>query len=170
MAVEAHEDVGVEFTTMSKGYNMAGWRVGFCAGNADMVRGLATIKGYYDYGMFQAIQIAAIVALRDTEATVEKQSRIYQGRRDVLLDGLRRLGWEAATPRAGMFVWAKIPSYYKNGYELSDQVLHKSNVFITPGGIFGKAGDKYVRVSLCSTEEKIDESINRVKAILDFKS
>ena len=95
---------------MSKGYNMAGWRVGFCCGNAEMIRALATIKGYYDYGMFQAIQIAAIVALRHTDAAVEAQSRLYQGRRDVLLDGLRTHGWHVATPRAGMFVWAQSPS------------------------------------------------------------
>ena len=86
-------DVGVEFTTMSKGYNMAGWRVGYCCGNAEMIRGLGIIKGYYDYGMFQAIQIAAIVALRHTEAAVEAQSPKYQSRRDVLVEGLRRIGW-----------------------------------------------------------------------------
>ena len=86
-------DVGVEFTTMSKGYNMAGWRVGFCCGNPEMIRALATIKGYYDYGMFQAIQIAAIMALRHGDAAVEDQSPIYQGRRDVLCEGLERIGW-----------------------------------------------------------------------------
>ena len=102
-------DVGVEFTTMSKGYNMAGWRVGFCAGNAEMVRALATIKGYYDYGMFQPIQIAAIVALRHTDAAVEAQAAVYQRRRDVLCDGLERLGWPIQRPKATMFVWAKIP-------------------------------------------------------------
>ena len=87
-------DVGVEFTTMSKGYNMAGWRVGFCSGNREMINALGTIKGYYDYGMFQAIQVAAIVALRHTQAAVEEQSAIYQSRRDALCDGLVRLGWE----------------------------------------------------------------------------
>ncbi len=118
------KDVGVEFTTMSKGYNMAGWRVGFCAGNAEMIRGLATIKGYYDYGMFQAIQIAAIVALRDTEATVEKQSQIYQGRRDVLCEGLHRLGWEATPPKAGMFVWAKVPEPWSSTMSTMDFAMH----------------------------------------------
>src|SRR5438105_13107828 len=86
------KEIGVEFTTMSKGYNMAGWRVGFCAGNAEMVKALGTIKAYYDYGMFQAIQIAAIMALRHTEAAVEEQASIYQHRRDVVVDGLRRIG------------------------------------------------------------------------------
>ena len=102
-------DVGVELTTMSKGYNMAGWRVGFCAGNAEMVRALATIKAYYDYGMFRPIQIAAIMALRHTDAAVEAQAAIYQKRRDVLCDGLERLGWPITRPKATMFVWAKIP-------------------------------------------------------------
>jgi alanine-synthesizing transaminase len=102
-------DVGVEFTTMSKGYNMAGWRVGFCAGNAEMIRALATIKGYYDYGMFRPIQIAAIVALRHTQAAVEAQAAVYQRRRDALCEGLERLGWPITRPKATMFVWAKMP-------------------------------------------------------------
>ena len=114
LAAKGASDVGVEFTTMSKGYNMAGWRVGFCAGNAEMIRGLGIIKGYYDYGMFQAIQVAAIVALRDTEADVEAQSRLYQNRRDVMVDGLRRLGWEVESPKAGMFLWAKIPEPWRS--------------------------------------------------------
>ena len=100
-------DVAVELTTMSKGYNMAGWRVGFCGGNAEMVRDLSTIKGYYDYGMFRPIQIASILALRNAEAAVEAQAMIYQNRRDVLCDGLERLGWPIERPKASMFVWAK---------------------------------------------------------------
>ena len=112
LAAPGAKDVGVEFTTMSKGYNMAGWRVGFCCGNVEMCRALSTIKGYYDYGMFQAVQIAAIVALRNTDAAVEAQSALYQKRRDVLVDGLRRIGWEVTPPRAGMFVWAKIPEVW----------------------------------------------------------
>ena len=103
-------DVGVEFTTMSKGYNMAGWRIGFCCGNAEMIGGLATIKGYYDYGMFQAIQVAAIVALRHGDAMVEDQAAIYQCRRDVLVSGLVRHGWEIQSPKAGMFIWARSPN------------------------------------------------------------
>ena len=94
---------------MSKGYNMAGWRVGFCAGNAEMIRALSTIKAYYDYGMFRPIQIAAIMALRHGDADVEAQSAEYQRRRDVLVDGLRRIGWEVNPPRASMFLWVKIP-------------------------------------------------------------
>src|SRR5947209_11899773 len=105
LSVPGAKEVGVETTTMSKGYNMAGWRLGFCAGNAEMVRALATINGYYDYGIFAPIQIAGIVALRTGEELVEKHAREYQGRRDVLVDGLRRIGWEAQSPKAGMLVW-----------------------------------------------------------------
>jgi alanine-synthesizing transaminase len=164
------KDVGVEFTTMSKGYNMAGWRVGFCAGNSEMIRGLATIKGYYDYGMFQAIQIAAIVALRDTEVTVEKQSRIYQGRRDVLLEGLRRLGWEAPTPRAGMFVWAKIPEPWAsqmNSIDFAMMLLEKGNVAVSPGGGFGPSGEGYLRMSLVENEARLRQAVRHIAACLD---
>ncbi len=102
-------DVGVELTTMSKGFSMAGWRIGFCCGNKEMVRALATIKGYYDYGIFQAIQIAAIVAMRHAEPAVDAIAKEYQKRRDVLVDGLQRLGWDVEKTKAGMFVWARIP-------------------------------------------------------------
>src|SRR5436853_2773616 len=109
LSVPGAKEVGVETTTMSKGYNMAGWRLGFCAGNAEMIRALATIKGYYDYGIFQAIQIAAILALRHGDEQVERQAAVYQARRDVLVEGLRRIGWEVEPPRASMFVWARYP-------------------------------------------------------------
>ena len=109
LSVPGAKEVGVETTTMSKGYNMAGWRLGFCAGNAEMVRALATIKGYYDYGIFQPIQIAAIIALRHGEEAVERQALEYQKRRDVLVEGLRRIGWEVEPPKASMFVWAQLP-------------------------------------------------------------
>ena len=105
LSVPGAKDVGVETTTMSKGYNMAGWRLGFCAGNAEMVRAVATIKGYYDYGVFQPIQIAGIMALRHGDEFAKQQAAIYQQRRDVLAEGLRRIGWEAAKPKASMFIW-----------------------------------------------------------------
>ena len=108
LSVPGAKEVGVETTTMSKGYNMAGWRLGFCAGNAEMVRALATIKGYYDYGIFQPIQIAGIIALRHGDELVERQALEYQKRRDVLVDGLRRIGWEVEPPKASMFVWAQL--------------------------------------------------------------
>jgi alanine-synthesizing transaminase len=167
------KDVGVEFTTMSKGYNMAGWRVGFCSGNADMIRGLATIKGYYDYGMFQAIQIAACVALRDTEATVEKQSLIYQGRRNVLIEGLHRLGWEASVPKAGMFVWAKIPEPWAtqmNSIDFAMHLLENANVAVSPGGGFGPSGEGYLRMSLVENEARLRQAVRCIGNCLDRKS
>src|SRR3954466_5764709 len=114
LSVPGAKEVGCEFTTMSKGYNMAGWRVGFAAGNREMLNALKAIKGYYDYGIFQAVQIAAIVALRHGEPARLAQVAEYQARRDVLVDGLNRLGWDVASPRAGMFVWAPIPEPWRS--------------------------------------------------------
>ena len=170
LASPGAKDVGVEFTTMSKGYNMAGWRVGFCAGNADMIRGLATIKGYYDYGMFQAIQIAAIVALRDTEAAVENQSMIYQGRRDVLVEGLHRIGWEATTPKAGMFVWGKVPDKWQqrmNTLDFAMMLLEHGDVAVSPGTGFGPAGEGYLRMALVENENRLRQAVRQIARCLD---
>jgi len=162
-------DVGVEFTTMSKGYNMAGWRVGFCCGNSEMVRALGVIKGYYDYGMFQAIQIAAILALRHGDAGVEAQSAIYQGRRDVLVDGLRRIGWEVTPPKAGMFVWAKIPAEWRNRMTTMDfamLLLEKGNVAVSPGSGFGEAGEGFLRMALVENENRLRQAVRQIARCL----
>ena len=166
LAADGAKDVGVEFTTMSKGYNMAGWRVGFCAGNPDMVRGLGTIKGYYDYGMFQAIQIAAIVALRETEAAVEHQSEIYRSRRDVLVEGLTRLGWDVTPPKAGMFVWAPIPKQHlqnRNTMDLAFGLLEHGNVAVSPGSGFGAAGEGFLRMSLVENEQRLRQAVRQIQ-------
>jgi alanine-synthesizing transaminase len=166
-------DVGVEFTTMSKGYNMAGWRVGFCCGNAEMIRGLSVIKGYYDYGMFQAIQIAAIVALRDTEAAVEAQSLIYQKRRDVLVEGLRRIGWTIDPPRAGMFVWAKVPepwASHMNTMDFAMMLLEQGDVAVSPGSGFGPAGEGYLRMALVENENRLRQAVRHIGRCLDRES
>ena len=158
-------DVGVEFTTMSKGYNMAGWRVGFCAGNAEMVKALGTIKAYYDYGMFQAIQIAAIVALRNTEAAVEDQAQLYERRRNVLVDGLRRIGWEITPPRAGMFVWAKIPEPWASQMSTMDfamKLLEEADVAASPGSGFGPAGEGYLRMALVENENRLRQAVRQI--------
>ena len=162
-------EVGVEFTTMSKGYNMAGWRVGFCAGNAKMIGALATIKGYYDYGMFQAIQIAAIMALRHTDSAVEEQSRIYQSRRDVLCEGLARMGWEPNVPKAGMFVWQPIPEPWRSRMSTMDLamlLLEKGNVAVSPGSGFGPAGEGFLRMSLVENEERLRQAVRQIKRCL----
>lgn len=157
--------VGVEFTTMSKGYNMAGWRVGFCAGNEELVRALGTIKAYYDYGLFQAVQVAAIVALRQTEAAVEAQSKIYQKRRDVLVDGLRRIGWDVNPPRAGMFVWAKIPSKYlaeMDTLQFAMKLLEEGDVAVSPGTGFGPTGEGYLRLALVENENRLKQAVRQI--------
>ncbi len=162
-------DVGVEFTTMSKGYNMAGWRVGFCSGNREMIQALATIKGYYDYGLFQAIQVAAIVALRDTQASVEEQSKIYQSRRDALCDALVRRGWEDARPKAGMFVWQPIPEPWRSRMSTMDfamLLLKKGNVAVSPGSGFGPAGEGFLRMSLVENEERLRQAVRQIRACL----
>jgi alanine-synthesizing transaminase len=158
-------DVGVEFTTMSKGYNMAGWRVGFCAGNSEIVRALGTIKAYYDYGMFQAIQIAAIVALRHGEAAVEAQAAIYQRRRDVLCEGLRRIGWTMETPRAGMFVWAKIPEPWASQMSSIDfamKLLEEGDVAVSPGTGFGPGGEGFLRMAMVENENRLRQAVRNI--------
>ena len=170
LAAPGAVDVGVEFTTMSKGYNMAGWRIGFCCGNAEMIRGLSIIKGYYDYGMFQAIQIAAIVALRNCDIDVERQSKIYQRRRDALVDGLRRIGWDVALPRAGMFVWAKIPLAWQRRMSTMDfamMLLSEGRVAVSPGSGFGEAGEGYLRLSLVENENRLRQAVRQIARCLE---
>ncbi len=161
-------DVGVEFTTMSKGYNMAGWRVGFCCGNKEMIRGLSVIKGYYDYGMFQAVQIASIVAMRNGDAQIKHQSEIYQQRRDVLVEGLQRIGWEVTPPQAGMFVWAKIPAAWRNvpTMDFAMTLLNRGNVAVSPGSGFGPSGEGYVRMSLVENENRLRQAVRQIAKCL----
>jgi len=163
-------DVGVEFTTMSKGYNMAGWRVGFCCGNAEMIRGLGVIKGYYDYGMFQAVQIAAIMALRHGEAAVEEQAALYQKRRDVLISGLQRIGWEAEAPKASMFCWVKIPEPWRSNMNTMDfamMLLEKGDVAVSPGSGFGPAGEGYLRMALVENENRLRQAVRQIGRCLE---
>jgi alanine-synthesizing transaminase len=169
LAAPGAKDVGVEFTTMSKGYNMAGWRVGYCCGNYEMCKALSTIKGYYDYGLFQAIQIAAIVALRHTDAAVEAQSRLYQERRDLLLDGLRKQGWQVPTPRAGMFVWGKYPAAWQtmDSVEFAMKMLNEANVALSPGTGFGPAGEGYCRMALVENDNRLKQALRQIGRVLE---
>ena len=173
LASAGAREVGVEFTTMSKGYNMAGWRVGFCSGNQEMVRALGTIKAYYDYGMFQAIQIAAIVARRDTDAAVEQQSNLYQCRRDVFCEGLRRIGWDVTPPRAGMFVWAPIPEPWRSAMGSIDfamKLLKEADVAVSPGSGFGPSGEGYLRMALVENEERLRQAVRQIGRCLQARS
>jgi len=170
LAAEGALDVGVEFTTMSKGYNMAGWRVGFCAGNPEMVKALQTIKGYYDYGMFQPIQIASIVAMRHTDSAVQGQSAEYKNRRDALAEGLERLGWEVERPRASMFLWQKIPEPWASqmtSFEFAMKLLKEGDVVVSPGGGFGAAGEGYLRMALVENVERIRQAVRQIKRCLE---
>jgi alanine-synthesizing transaminase len=157
-------EVGVEFTTMSKGYSMAGWRIGFCSGNAEMVRALATIKGYYDYGIFQAIQIAAIVAMRHCDAAVESVAVEYQMRRDALCDGLERLGWEIERPKAGMFVWAAIPEPWREmgSIEFAMKLLEDGGVAVSPGRGFGEDGEGWLRLAIVENSQRLRQAVREI--------
>ncbi len=165
LSVPGAKEVGVETTTMSKGYNMAGWRLGFCAGNADMVRALATIKGYYDYGIFQPIQIAGILALRHGDEQVKRQALEYQRRRDVLVDGLRRIGWQVDSPRASMFVWARYPEEWQGrlgSMDFAMKLLEEAEVAVSPGRGFGEAGEGYLRLALVENEQRLRQAVRQM--------
>ena len=169
LAAPGASDVGVEFTTMSKGYNMAGWRVGYCCGNAQMIEALGVIKGYYDYGMFQAIQVAAIVALRHTQAAVEAQSQLYQHRRDVLVEGLCRNGWDVTPPKAGMFVWAPVPEPWASQMSTMDfamKLLDEAEVAVSPGSGFGPTGEGYLRLALVENENRLRQAVRQISRCL----
>ncbi|MGW8257903.1 MAG: aminotransferase class I/II-fold pyridoxal phosphate-dependent enzyme, partial [Thermoguttaceae bacterium] len=158
-------DVGVEMTTMSKGYNMAGWRVGFAVGNTEIIRALSTIKAYYDYGMFQPIQIATIMALRHTDAAVEAQAAIYQSRRDVLCDGLERLGWPVDRPKASMFLWTKMPEPWASqmtSFDFAMKLLKEGDVAVSPGAGFGPAGEGCLRMALVENENRLRQAVRQI--------
>src|SRR5713101_1893674 len=165
LSVPGAKEVGVETSTMSKGYNMAGWRIGFCAGNAEMIRALATIKGYYDYGIFQPIQIAAIMALRHCEDLVDRQAGEYQRRRDVLVEGLQRIGWEVEKPRASMFVWARYPEEWRQqmgSIDFAMKLLEEAEVAVSPGRGFGEAGEGYLRLALVENEHRLRQAVRQI--------
>jgi alanine-synthesizing transaminase len=165
LSVPGAKEVGVETTTMSKGYNMAGWRLGFCCGNSEMVRALATIKGYYDYGIFQPIQIAGILALRHGDEQVERQAKEYQRRRDVLVDGLRRIGWQVEKPKASMFVWAQYPPAWRarmGSIDFAMKLLEEAEVAVSPGRGFGEAGEGYLRLALVENEQRLRQAVRQI--------
>jgi alanine-synthesizing transaminase len=170
LAADGAKDLGVEFTTMSKSYNMAGWRVGFCCGNAEMIKALATIKGYYDYGMFAPIQIASVIAMRECEHTPSEQAKIYEERRDVVCRGLDKLGWTYDKPRASMFVWAKInAAHFKSGEGTIDfclRMMDEAEVALAPGRAFGENGENYVRIALVENEHRLKQAMANLERAL----
>ena len=168
LEVEGAKDIAVEFFTLSKSYNMPGWRVGFCCGNEDLIKALKKIKSYLDYGTFTPIQVAAIKALNDCDSEVDKICNIYKSRRDELCEGLNRIGWPIEKPLATMFVWARIPSKYEHlgSLEFSKLLISKSKVAVSPGAGFGADGDKFVRFSLIENEQRIRQAVRGIKNIL----
>jgi len=168
LEIPGAKDVGVEFGSFSKSYNMAGWRIGYCVGNADLIGGLAKIKGYYDYGIFSPVQISGIVALRECDNDVTRQAEIYQRRRDILCRGLERMGWTVERPKAGMFVWAKIPPPYDQmgSMNFALYMAEHANVTMAPGIGFGEEGEGYLRIALVENEHRIRQAMKQMKRAL----
>ncbi|MDE2180290.1 MAG: alanine transaminase [candidate division NC10 bacterium] len=168
LQVPGAKEIGVEFFTLSKSYNMPGWRVGFCVGNPRIIAALTRLKSYLDYGMFQPIQIAAIIALNGPQACVGQTVETYRTRRDVLVDGLNRIGWNLSKPKGTMFVWAKIPESYlaMGSLEFSKFLLDKAKVAVSPGIGFGQYGDAYVRFALVENEHRTRQAIHGLKRVL----
>ena len=164
LQAEGAKSVGIEFTTMSKSYNMAGWRVGFCVGNRHVVEALSRIKGYYDYGLFQPVQIASIIAMRHCREDAVKQAAVYQRRRDVLVEGLNRYGWKATKPRGGMFVWAPIPEKYAamGSLDFSLKMMEDAEVAVAPGRAFGEGGEGFLRFALVENELRLKQAARQI--------
>ncbi|MEX5213806.1 MAG: alanine transaminase [Nitrospiraceae bacterium] len=165
------KEVGVEFYTLSKSYNMPGWRVGFCVGNRDIVGALGKIKSYLDYGIFQPLQIASIIALNGPQECVNETVQRYQKRRNVLVNGLNRIGWAVDLPRATMFVWARIPPAYRamGSLEFSKLLLREAKVAVSPGIGFGEGGDEYVRFALVENEHRTRQAVRGIKRALKLE-
>lgn len=170
LEVPGATDVGVELYTLTKGHSMAGWRVGFVVGNPDMVGALAKLKSYLDYGTFQPIQIASIIALNEGDAYVDEVNEIYRRRRDVLVDGLNRAGWEIDKPQGTMFVWARLPEAYQGmgSLDFSIDLLKKAQVAVSPGIGFGPTGEGHVRFALVENEHRISQAVRGIRQALDL--
>jgi len=168
LEVEGAKEVAVEIYSMSKSFNMAGWRVGFCLGNRKMIAALARIKSYLDYGIFQPVQIAAIIALRECEEDTKKICATYQRRRDVLVEGLKRAGWCVEPPKGTMFVWAPVPERLREmgSLEFSKKLLEKALVAVSPGIGFGPLGEGHVRFALVENEHRTRQAVRGIRRFL----
>jgi len=168
LQIPGAKEIGVEFFTLSKSYSMPGWRVGFCVGNPQLIAALRRIKSYLDYGMFQPIQIAAIIALNGPYDCVREIVEIYRQRRDALVDGLNRVGWTIEKPKGTMFVWAKIPEPYleMGSIEFAKMLMVKARVAVSPGIGFGQYGDDHVRFALIENPHRINQAIRGIKQVL----
>jgi len=163
--VEGAKELAIEFHSLSKTYNMTGWRVGWACGNKSLVAGLAKVKSNLDSGIFSAIQVAATAALEAGDSHIQKMCAIYQERRDCLVDGLNSLGWKVSKPQATFYIWVKIPRARKS-IEFASEILEKANLVVTPGVGFGKCGEGYIRFSLTVKVERIKEALERLKKVI----
>jgi alanine-synthesizing transaminase len=168
LQVDGAKELAVEIYSMSKSFNMAGWRVGFCLGNKKMIGALARIKSYLDYGVFQPIQIASIIALRECAKDTEKIRSVYQKRRDVLITGLERAGWPVESPQGTMFVWAPIPEKHraKGSLEFSKLLMEKALVAVSPGVGFGPLGEGHVRFALIENQHRTRQATKAIQQFL----
>jgi alanine-synthesizing transaminase len=162
------KDVGVEFISLSKSYNMAGWRCGFAVGNRDIIEALGRIKGYYDYGIFAPIQVASIMALRTPMDVVAENAEVYRQRRDLLVEEFNRIGWNVPKPKATMFVWAPIPEPYRHlsSMDFAMKLLDEAEVCVSPGAGFGHNGEGYVRIALVENEYRLRQAISQIRRAL----
>jgi alanine-synthesizing transaminase len=167
--VPGAKDVAVEFVSLSKSHSMSGWRVGFCAGNAEVMAGLQRLKSYLDYGVFQPIQIAAIIALNDCDEAPPAAAAVYGNRRNVLCEGLDRVGWHVEKPRGTMFVWAPIPERFAHlgSLEFSKLLLTEAKVAVSPGVGFGQHGEGFVRFALVENDARIRQAVRGIRRVLD---
>ena len=162
LAYPGAKEVGVEFNSLSKTYGMAGARVGFCVGNAQVVEKLVQLKSNIDYGMFLPVQRAAIAAITGDQSCVEQTRRAYERRAQLLADGLNRVGWEVEMPRATMFLWAPLPAGYSDSRDFCLKLLNRCGVLVTPGAAFGPSGEGYVRMALVQEEEAIRQAVEAI--------
>ena len=172
LSVKGAKDIGIEFHTLSKSYNMAGWRIGFAVGNAEILRSLAKTKSYCDFGIFRAVQWAAVQALSGSQDVIRKNIEIYRQRRDVFVDGLNRIGWPVAKPKATFYVWAKIPSKFSalTSLEFVTLLMEETGVVCSPGTGFGEFGEGFVRFALVDDVKRLAVAVKRIESVLRMNS
>jgi len=171
LEVKGAKEIGIEFHTLSKSYNMAGWRIGFCVGNAEILKVLAKTKSYIDFGIFQAIQCAAIKALTGPQDCIKRTVETYKRRRDVMVDKLAKVGWEVEKPKATFYIWAHIPLKYSalTSMEFATFLLKEAGVAVAPGTGFGEYGEGYIRFALVDSEERLKEAVGRIGKLLKIE-
>jgi len=164
LSIDGAKEVGIEFYSLSKTFNMTGWRIGFALGNRDVIKGLGKVKANVDSGVFQAVQYAGLEALSFTKEEIKQIMNVYKERRDVIVPKLKEMGWEVTSPRATFYVWAKIPSE-NNSMEMAKLILEKCAVIVTPGLGLGKSGEKYIRLALTVEKERLLEAAERLRKL-----